>query len=174
MRYVIIGASAAGLAAAETVRRLTQSASITLISEEPHLPYSRPLLTYLLAREIRPEQIYLRTADYFERFSFTPRLGEPVVQVDPEAHEVQLASGQAVPYDRLLIASGAEPRVPEIPGLDLKGVFTLRHLADWRRLEADLPAGGPVVVVGMGAVGLKAADALLSRARRSLASTLRR
>jgi NAD(P)H-nitrite reductase large subunit len=163
MRYVIIGASAAGLAAAETVRGLDRAASITLISEEPHLPYSRPLLTYLLAREIQPEQIFLCTADYFERFRFTPRLGEPVVQVDPEAHEAHLASGQTVPYDRLVIASGAQPRVPDIPGLDLAGVFTLRHLADWQRLEAELPASGPVVVTGMGAVGLKAADALLSR-----------
>ncbi|MBM4284972.1 MAG: NAD(P)/FAD-dependent oxidoreductase [Deltaproteobacteria bacterium] len=163
MRHVIIGTSAAGLAAAEMVRRLAPGDAVALISDEPHLPYSRPLLTYLLGGEITPEKIWLRPRDYFERFGFEAHLGEPVVQVDPEGRAVHLASGRTVPYDRLLVASGANPRVPEIPGTDLGCVFTLRHLADWRRLEAELPAGGPVVVVGMGAVGLKAADAFRQR-----------
>jgi NADPH-dependent 2,4-dienoyl-CoA reductase/sulfur reductase-like enzyme len=163
MRCVIIGASAAGLAGAETLRRLLPAADITVISDEVHRPYSRPLLTYLLGREVHPEQVYLRPPDYFARLRLTPQLGDPVTQVDPQAHEVHLASGKVVPYDRLLVASGANPRVPDISDLNLKGIATLRHLADWRRLEEDLPAGGPVVVVGMGAVGLKAADALLTR-----------
>jgi nitrite reductase (NADH) large subunit len=163
MRYVIIGTSAAGLAAAEVLRARDRAGSITLIGEETHLPYSRPLLTYLLGREIKPQQIFLKSRDYFADWGFTPVLGEPVVKVDPRAREVHLAGGQAFPYDRLLIASGANPRRPDIPGLDLTGVFTVRHLADVERLEAFLPAEGTVVVVGAGAVGLKVADSLVSR-----------
>lgn len=163
MRYVIIGASAAGLAAAETLRAWDREGDITLISEEAHLPYSRPLLTYLLGREIAPDQIFLKPPDYFAQWGFTPRLGEPVVRVDPGAREVYLAGGAALPFDRLLIASGASPRLPGIPGEDLPGVYTLRHLADVQRLEAGLSPGAKVAVVGGGPVGLKAADALRHR-----------
>jgi nitrite reductase (NADH) large subunit len=164
MRYVIIGTSAAGLAAAEVVRARDPEGNISLVSEEEHLPYSRPLLTYLLGREIKPEKIFLKSADYFAAWGFTPVLGKAVVQVDPMAHTVTLAGAEALPFDRLLIASGARPRLPNIPGLDLKGVHTLRNLVDVERLEADLPgAGGEVVVVGAGAVGLKMADALVTR-----------
>ena len=163
MRYVIIGTSAAGLAAAEVLRARDRGGSITLIGEETHLPYSRPLLTYLLGREIQPQQIFLKSAAYFAEWGFTPLLGEPVVRVDPEAREVRLAGGRAVSYDRLLIASGARPRLPGIPGEDLPGVYTLRHLADVRRLDAGLTPGEMVAVVGGGAVGLKAAEALNHR-----------
>ncbi len=163
MRYVIIGASAAGLAAAETLRQWDPRGSITLISDEPHPPYSRPLLTYLLSGEIRLDKVWLRSPDYFESWGFEARLGERVVQVAAGEHEVRLQSGRALPYDRLLIASGASPRLPGIPGEDLPGVFTLRTLADWQRLDAGLPERGQVAVVGAGPVGLKAAEALAHR-----------
>jgi NADPH-dependent 2,4-dienoyl-CoA reductase/sulfur reductase-like enzyme len=166
MRYVIIGTSAAGLSAAETLRQWDRGGRITLISDEPHLPYSRPLLTYLLGQEIRPEQIFLKSAEYFDQWGFEALLGEPVAEVDPEAHAVHLADGRVRPFDRLLIASGAEPRLPGIPGQDLEGVFTLRHLADVQRLEAGLPPDGTVAVIGAGAVGLKAAEALTHRGHR--------
>ncbi len=163
MRYVIIGTSAAGLAAAEVLRARDRTGSITLVSEEEHLPYSRPLLTYLLGREIKPDQIFLKSADYFATWGLTPLLGEPVVRVDPGARTLELAGGKKVDYDRLLVASGANPRLLGIPGEDLTGVYTLRHLADVQRLEAGLTAGAAVAVVGGGAVGLKAAEALTHR-----------
>ena len=163
MRYVIIGASAAGLAAAESIRQLDPRGAITLISDEPHPPYSRPLLTYLLSGEVSLEKIWLKSADYFEKWGFEVLLGERVVQVAAGEREVRLQSGRVCPYDRLLISSGARPRLPGVPGEDLEGVFTLRTLADWRRLDAALPEGGEVAVVGAGPVGLKAAEALSHR-----------
>lgn len=169
MRYVIIGASAAGLAAAETLRQWDPRGTITLISEEAQPLYSRPLLTYLLSGEAKPSQVWLKGKGYFTAWRFEPLLGEQVVQVAPGAQEVRLLSGLVCPYDRLLIASGARPRLPGIPGEDLEGVFTLRTLADWRRLESGLQGVREVVVVGAGAVGLKTADAL---ARRGLAVKL--
>ncbi|MFZ5450472.1 MAG: NAD(P)/FAD-dependent oxidoreductase [Thermodesulfobacteriota bacterium] len=169
MRYLIIGASAAGLAAAEILRQRDPRGSITLISDESQPLYSRPLLTYLLSGEVKPEKVWLKGADYFQEWGFTALLGEAVVQVVPEDREVRLASGRICPYDRLLVASGARPKVPGIPGEGLEGVFTLRNLADWRRLESGLEGVRQVVVVGAGAVGLKTADAL---ERRGLEVTL--
>jgi NADPH-dependent 2,4-dienoyl-CoA reductase/sulfur reductase-like enzyme len=163
MRYVIIGASAAGCRAAETLRRYAPESHITVVSEEVRPLYSRPLLTYLLSGEVSPDQVWLQGEDWFSRWNLTPVLGEPVVRVDPKAREVRLASGSVLSYDRLLVASGARPRLPGIPGEDLPGCFTLRTLADWQRLERDLPPEGPVAVVGAGAVGLKAAEALVHR-----------
>lgn len=163
MRYLIIGASAAGLAAAESLRQWDPRGAVTLISDEPHPPYSRPLLTYLLSGEVSLEKIWLKGADYFQEWGFETLLWEQVVQVAPGEREVRLRSGRIRSYDRLLIASGARPRLPGIPGEDLDGVFTLRTLTDWRRLDAALPDGGEVIVAGAGPVGLKAAEALARR-----------
>ncbi len=169
MRYVIIGASAAGCKAAETLRRYAPNHPITVISEEAQPLYSRPLLTYVLSGEVSREKVWLKGEDYFREWNFEPLLGEPVVRVDPAAHAVHLLGGRAIPYDRLLIASGARPRLLGLKGEELSGVYTLRTLADWQRLAAGLPQAGRVVVVGAGAVGLKTADAL---ARRGLTVTL--
>ena len=169
MRYVIIGASAAGCKAAETLRRYAPNHPITVISEEAQPLYSRPLLTYVLSGEVSREKVWLKGKDYFREWNFEPLLGEPVVRVDPGAHAVHLLGGRVVPYDRLLIASGARPRLLGLKGEELSGVYTLRTLADWQRLAAGLPQAGRVVVVGAGAVGLKTADAL---ARRGLTVTL--
>jgi nitrite reductase (NADH) large subunit len=163
MRYVIIGASAAGCKAAETLRRYAPASPITIISEEAQPLYSRPLLTYLLSGEVSREKVWLRGQEYFQEWGLEPVLGEPVTRVDPEAHAVHLLGGRVIPYDRLLIASGARPRLLGLKGEDLAGVYTLRTLADWQRLEAGLPATGRVVVVGAGPVGLKTADALVRR-----------
>jgi nitrite reductase (NADH) large subunit len=163
MRYVIIGASAAGCKAAETLRRYAPKSPITVISDEPQPLYSRPLLTYVLSGEVSPEQVWLKGPAYFREWGLDPVLGEAVVGVDPAAHAVHLLGGRSMPYDRLLIASGARPRLLGLPGEDLAGVFTLRTLADWQRLAAGLPQEGRVVVVGAGPVGLKAAEALRRR-----------
>jgi NAD(P)H-nitrite reductase large subunit len=169
MRYVIIGASAAGCQAAETLRRYAPASPIALISEEAQPLYSRPLLAYLLSGEISRDKVWLKGPEYFKEWGLDPVLGEPVTRVDPGAHRVHLLGGRVIAYDRLLIATGARPRLLGIKGEDLQGVYTLRTLADWQTLETGLPSQGRAVVVGAGAVGLKTADAL---ARRGLDVTL--
>ena len=94
MRYVIIGASAAGCKAAETLRRYAPKSPITVISEEARPLYSRPLLTYLLSGEVSREQVWLKGEEYFREWGFEPVLGEPVTRVDPAAHAVHLLGGQ--------------------------------------------------------------------------------
>ena len=116
-----------------------------------------------LSGEVAPEKVWLQGEDYFRQWNFEPLLGESVMRVDPAAHAVHLLGGRHIPYDRLLIASGARPRLLGLKGEELSGVYTLRTLADWQRLAAGLPQAGRVVVVGAGAVGLKAAEALRRR-----------
>ncbi|MGQ9921461.1 MAG: NAD(P)/FAD-dependent oxidoreductase [Desulfobacca sp.] len=160
MRAVIIGNSAAGLAGAETLRRLQPLAEITIISDEPYPPYCRPLLTYLLGGEISTEALWLKAKDYYEQWRFQALLGRRVVEVDPTAKTVALDSGESLPYDRLLVASGARPLLPGIPGENLPGVFTIRTLGEFQAMQQMLRPGQRVAVVGSGLVGLKTAQAL--------------
>ena len=163
MRFVIIGNSAAGLAGAETIRRLDPQAPITIISDEPYPPYCRPLLTYLLGGEIQEKDLWLKAADYYQRWRFTPVLGKRVVQVDPAAKTVRLDAGETISYDRLLVASGAYPTLPDIPGQDLQGVFTVRTLENFKAMQRMLRPEMRVAVIGSGLVGIKTAQALAHR-----------
>ena len=163
MRYVIIGNSAAGLAGAETIRRLQPQAPISIISDEPYPPYCRPLLTYLLGGNIQEKDLWLKAGDYYQHWRFTPVLGKRVVRVDAAAKAVELAGGDMVPYDRLLITSGARPTLPNIPGQDLPGVFTVRTLENFRAMQQMLRPEMRLVVIGSGLVGIKTAQALAHR-----------
>jgi NAD(P)H-nitrite reductase large subunit len=163
MQYVIIGNSAAGLAGAETIRKLEPSGSITIISDEPHAPYSRPLLTFLLGGEINREGLWLKDSTYYQSWNFTPLLGRKVIRVAAKDRTVRLSSGQEVNYDRLLIASGARPLLPGIPGQDLEGVFTIRTLHALEKLKKYLTPDSRVAVIGSGLVGIKTAQALAHR-----------
>jgi len=160
MRAVIIGNSAAGLAGAETLRRLKPEAEITIISDEPYPPYCRPLLTYLLGGDIQEKDLWLKARDYYQQWQFQPRLGRRVVQVDPAARTVALDNGESFTYDRLLVASGARPLRPGIPGENLPGVFTIRTLGEFQAMQNMLRPGLRVAVVGSGLVGIKTAQAL--------------
>ncbi len=160
MRAVIIGNSAAGLAGAETLRLLDPQAEIVIISDEPYPPYCRPLLTYLLGGEIQEKALWLKAQDYYQIWRFRAVLGRRAVQVDPAARTVALDSGESLSYDRLLVASGARPLLPGIPGENLPGVFTIRTLGEFQAMQQMLRPGLRVAVVGSGLVGIKTAQAL--------------
>lgn len=162
-KYVIIGNSAAGLAGAETIRRLDARGEITIISDEPYPAYCRPLLTFLLAGEISEAALWLKAADYYERWRFQTRLGQRVVAVNPGEKTVRLADGTELAYDRLLVASGARPILPGIPGQELEGVFTIRTWGEFQELVKKLRPDKPVAVIGSGLVGIKTAQALAQR-----------
>ncbi len=160
MRAVIIGNSAAGLAGAETLRQLAPQAEITIISDEPYPPYCRPLLTYLLGGDIQEKDLWLKARDYYQTWRFQPVLGRRVVEVEPAAKTVVLADGASLAYDRLLVASGARPLLPGIPGEDLAGIFTIRTFGEFQAMQQMLRPGLRVAVVGSGLVGIKTAQAL--------------
>ncbi len=155
---VVVGASLAGLRAAETLRTQGFEGSITLIGAEPHLPYDRPPLSKkLLAGEWEPERIALRHADEYGGLDLTMRLGVRASALDLDRRRVVLADGEDVPFDGVILATGAAPRrLPQQP--ELAGLHELRTLDDALALRADL-AAGPVrlVVIGAGFIGAEVA-----------------
>jgi NADPH-dependent 2,4-dienoyl-CoA reductase/sulfur reductase-like enzyme len=155
---VIVGASAAGLTAAEALRRRCYDGALTLIGDEPHLPYDRPPLSKeVLAGTWEPEKVRLRDEQALAGLNATFRLGETVTALDTAARQMRLGGGGTVSYDALVIATGVTPR--RLPGTDLAGIHVLRTLDDTLALRAHLLTGPTVVVVGAGFLGAEVAAA---------------
>jgi len=155
-RIVVVGASLAGLRAAEALRRLGHDGPLTLVGAEPHEPYDRPPLSKsVLTGAVSPEETRLRQHGDLDAEWV---LGDPVTRLDPSARLVHLASSRSLPYDGLVAATGASARrlasVPE----DLPGVHLLRTLDDAVRLREALAAGPRVVVIGGGFIGMEVAS----------------
>jgi NADPH-dependent 2,4-dienoyl-CoA reductase/sulfur reductase-like enzyme len=158
--YVIVGASLAGAKAAETLRDEGFDGAVVLIGAEDELPYERPPLSkgYLLGKDAR-ESVFVHDEGWYGEHDIDLRRATIVTSIDPSGHRVELDSGDFVPYDRLLISTGASPRRLDIPGGDLDGVHYLRTVGDSGRLSAALRGGGEVVVAGGGWIGLETAAA---------------
>ncbi|MEH3120327.1 MAG: FAD-dependent oxidoreductase [Methylorubrum populi] len=156
-RIVVVGASLAGLAAAHRLRERGFAGSLTLVGDEPHLPYDRPPLSKQVLRGLCTADTTLpRHPDLRAEF----RLGRPATRLDPAARTVELGDGSRLPYDRLLIATGTRARPwPASEEAALAGVFTLRGRDDARRLGARLQAKPRrVVLVGGGFIGFEVAS----------------
>jgi 3-phenylpropionate/trans-cinnamate dioxygenase ferredoxin reductase subunit len=158
--YVIVGAGLGGAKAAETLRAEGFDGPVILVGEETERPYERPPLSkdYLLGKADR-DAVYVHPADWYAQHDVDLRLGETVAAIDPAAHEVSLAGGGRVGYERLLLTTGSTPRPLPVPGADLDGVLYLRRLGDSDRLKAAFAAAGRVVVIGAGWIGLETAAA---------------
>lgn len=158
-RYVIAGAGAAGVSAAEAIRRRDPDGEIALLAEERFPPYSRPLLTDYIAGRLAEGELAMRPDGHWAELDVDLRLGTKVERVDPDGGRVVLAGGGSLPYDTLLVATGARPVVPPVLA-GCPAVTALRSLADARRIRESALAGRRIVVVGGGALGVKAACAL--------------
>jgi NADPH-dependent 2,4-dienoyl-CoA reductase/sulfur reductase-like enzyme len=152
-RILVVGASAAGLAAAETLRREGYDGTITLVGEESHLPYDRPPLSkQLLSSEWDAGRLDLRTPDDLAALGLDLRLGAEAIRLELPERTVHLADGSEVTYDGLILATGVRPR--RLPG---EGAHVLRTLDDALTLRDRLGAGRRLVVVGAGFLGAEAA-----------------
>lgn len=167
MRYVVIGNSAAGVSAAWTLRQRDPKAQIEIISDERHACYSRILLMYLVAGRVDDVGLWLQRVEDYERVRVDLRLDERVEGIDAAAHRLHTTRRAAVPYDRLLLATGASAIRPQIPGIELAGIETLRILEDAQRIMDGATPGESVVVVGGGLIGVRAAEALAARKLRA-------
>ncbi|MFE3827523.1 NAD(P)/FAD-dependent oxidoreductase [Streptomyces sp. NPDC059092] len=156
-RVVIVGASAGGLAAAEGLRRSGYDGVITLIGDEPYLPYDRPPLSkQILTGQWQPDQLALRPQADLDALRLDLRLGVPAAGLDLAGRTVALADGTRVPYEGLVVATGVRPR--RLPGCeDLAGVHTLRGPHDALALKERLLPGRRLVIVGAGFVGAEVA-----------------
>ena len=162
-RVVIVGASLAGLNAAESLRAEGFEGAITVVGDEPEPPYDRPPLSkQLLTGEWDEERLPLRTEDELGAPELEFRSGTSAVGLDLAAQTVTLADGEVVPYDGLIIATGA--RALSLPfGGELEGIHTLRTQANALRIRDDFARGGPVVVVGAGFIGAEVASSARAR-----------
>ena len=163
-RYVIVGASAAGMAAAEAIRELDGRGSVTVFSEEADPPYFRPLIPFLIGGKKHAEEMTLIGQGPYRGSGIEVQLNARVEKIDTRAQTVAVAGGGRIAYDRLLIATGSRSYIPpEIEGTDTEGVFALRTLADARAAAARVPVTRHAVMLGGGMLNLKAAFALLER-----------
>jgi NADPH-dependent 2,4-dienoyl-CoA reductase/sulfur reductase-like enzyme/nitrite reductase/ring-hydroxylating ferredoxin subunit len=163
-RIVIVGGGAAGFAAAEMLRRQDYKGGIVMLSSDDTAPVDRPNLSKdYLAGSAPEEWIPLRGDDFYADNAIELRLKANVAALDPRAREVVLADGDKVAYDRLLLATGAEPIRLPIPGADQPHVHTLRSLADSRAIVALAKTARRAVVIGASFIGLEAAAALRAR-----------
>ncbi len=155
---VIVGASLAGGRAAEQLRRGGHAGRIVLVGEELERPYDRPPLSKKFMRgQIDAEKLFFRGEDWYAAQTIETVLGRRAVSLSTTAREVTLDDGQVLPFEKLLIATGAAPRMPAIPGIDLAGVYPLRTMADARAIRAELAPGRRLVVIGAGVIGAEVA-----------------
>ncbi|MGO4754720.1 NAD(P)/FAD-dependent oxidoreductase, partial [Streptomyces sp. 2MCAF27] len=153
---VIVGASAAGLATAEALRNKGYDGTLTLVGDEPHLPYDRPPLSkQVLSGDWQPERVRLRDDQAIGRLDADFQLGRRATGLDIVRRKVLLDGGDRLAYDALVIATGVTPR--RLPGDDLAGVHVLRTLDDALTLRTHLLARPKVVVVGAGFLGAEVA-----------------
>lgn len=163
MHHVIIGAGPAGVVAAETLRRYDPQSEITLLGGEPEPPYSRMAIPYLLVENIDETGTYLRqTAGHYESLGIRYRQGR-AAGIFSGHKLVRLEDGSDIHYDKLLVATGATPIAPPIPGLDLPGVHNCWTLEDARNISRLTSSGDPVVLVGAGFIGSIILEALVRR-----------
>ncbi|HEX5265769.1 MAG TPA: FAD-dependent oxidoreductase, partial [Acidimicrobiales bacterium] len=155
---VIVGASLAGAKAAETLRKEGFDGGVVLVGEETFRPYERPPLSKdLLRGDVGPEKAYVHDESFYADNGIDLRLSCRVESIDVGARRVGLAGGEQVPYDSLLLATGAAPRRVSVPGADLAGVHYLRTLADSESLAAAVRSAGRVAVIGAGWIGSEVA-----------------
>jgi NADPH-dependent 2,4-dienoyl-CoA reductase/sulfur reductase-like enzyme/nitrite reductase/ring-hydroxylating ferredoxin subunit len=163
-RIVIVGGGAAGFAAAEMLRRQEFSGDIVMLSDDAAAPVDRPNLSKdYLAGSAPEDWVPLRPDVFYADANIDLRLGTSVASIDTQARNVVLADGGAVTYDRLLLATGAEPVRLPIPGADQPHVHTLRSLADCRAIIENAKGAASAVVIGASFIGLEVAAALRVR-----------
>ena len=168
MRYVIIGSSAAGISAVEAIRTKDKGSKIIVISDEKKPLYSRCLISYLLAGTIDEKKIWYRKDNFFKNNKAEPLLGVKATGIDIKKKEITVGEGikpsptnkGKIKFDKLLIATGASPKLENIQGIDKKGVFPLRTIEHTIEIQAMLDKVKSVAVLGGGLIGLRAAYAL--------------
>ncbi|MCS6811514.1 MAG: FAD-dependent oxidoreductase [Tepidimonas sp.] len=161
--HVILGAGPAGVIAAETIRRHAPQDRITLVGDEPHPPYSRMAIPYLLVGHIDEDGTHLRKRPGHYDGLRIERVQGRALQVDTQRRTVRLQDGRALAFDRLLIATGSQPVKPPIHGVELPGVHHCWTLADARAILQRAGPGARVLQLGAGFIGCIIMEALKQR-----------
>jgi NAD(P)H-nitrite reductase large subunit len=164
MNYVIIGNSAAGIGAVEGIRQTDKQGEITIITNEAHHSYSRPLISYLLLGKTTGEKMKYRPDNFYSENNCTLLNGVTATEIKAQAKQVVLADGKAMVYDKLLIAAGSAAFVPPFEGLNtVKDQFTFMSLDDANQLNKVLDKQKRALIIGAGLIGLKCAEGIFER-----------
>jgi len=156
--FAIVDTSLAGAKAAHTLREEGFDGRLVLVGTEPERPYEQPPLSKEYLRgEAQRDAVFVHGASFYADNEIELRLGESVIDVDADHRELSLDTGEWLTFDRLLLATGAEPRRLTVPGSELEGIHYLRTLADGDALRERLDGGGRLVVVGAGFIGAEVA-----------------
>ncbi len=160
MKYLIIGGSAAGMQAAEELRKKDKKSEITLISKEKDYPYSRCLLSRFVDGRMSINNFYFKTDHFFKDKNIKAELGKEVIEIKRQEKKVICDDLKEFSYDKLLIATGSSPWMPDIDGIKLQGVYAFHSLEDAKKIKEDIKKVKKAVVLGAGFIGLEAAYAL--------------
>lgn len=154
-RVLVVGAGQAGFQLAACLRQKGFAGKITLIGDEASPPYQRPPLSKAYLKEGSEERLHLRSASFYQENRISLLCGQHVRSLDRRARQVKLDDGQNLDWDRLVLATGTRVALPQIDGLNLPGVYTLRSIDDARRLRGEMATMRRAVVIGGGFIGLE-------------------
>ncbi len=160
MKYLIIGNGVAGIEAALSIRKNDSEGEITIVTASPYHHYYRPKLIDYLAGEITVEKFTLYKEEFYAKQRIAVELGKTITAIDSRAHKVLAKDGTSYSYDRLLLATGADPFIPPIKGVSLPGVFTFRGISDADAIMSYCDGIDNLVILGGGLLGLETAFAM--------------
>ena len=161
---VIIGCGQAGGQAAASLRQEKYEGPITMIGQEPYIPYQRPPLSkQYLSGEQEKEKLSLRQESFYSEKEINLKLETSVLSLDPHKKELQLENGETLTYDKLLVATGGRPRKLEVDGHTLKGIHYLRNIDDVDAIKTQMSTSQNLVIVGGGYIGLEVASVAIKK-----------
>ena len=160
-KYLVVGSSHAALEAVTAIRMHDAEGSLTLLTRDPHLPYSPTVLPYVVSGRSAPDGIFLRDEKFFADHHVQLKRGTALKALHAERNAAELADGSEIAYEKILLATGASPAIPPIPGIDTVSYHVLRTLDDATKLHAAIKQSKQAVVLGAGLVGMHAAENLV-------------
>jgi len=160
-KYLVVGSSHAALEAVTAIRMHDPEGSLTLLTRDPHLPYSPTVLPYVVSGRSAPDGIFLRDEKFFVDHHVQLKRGTALTALHAERNAAELADGSEITYEKILLATGASPAIPPIPGIEEVSYHVLRTLDDATKLHAAIKQSKQAVVLGAGLVGMHAAENLV-------------
>jgi len=160
-KYLVVGSSHAALEAVTAIRMHDAEGSLTMLTRDPHLPYSPTVLPYVVSGRSAPDHVFLRDEKFFADNRVVLKRGVALKALHAGRNVAELDDGGEIAYEKILLATGASPAIPPIPGIDQVDYHVLRTLEDAKKLNAAIKASKQAVVMGAGLVGMHAAENLV-------------
>ena len=166
-KYLVVGNSAGGIGAAEAIRLVDKEGDMTIVSDEAYPAYSRPMISEYLSRHASLDRMLYRPADFYEKNRISTLLGKKAVKLDLDGHKIELESGEALAWEKLLLATGGTPIVSQVEGAGKQSILTFTTLDDAKAIDKIIRehqrGGIRAVVIGGGLIGFSVSEALVKR-----------